>query len=85
MAVIWMACDRQRRVHAVPADVHSSAYHEHGLIDAVCGITVYPSLPWPELAECSAGTIHVLFGIERRDGEWTVVLLRPLPTPRSGE
>jgi hypothetical protein len=40
--VIWMACDRQRRVHAVPADVHSSAYHEHGLIDAVCGRVVYP-------------------------------------------
>jgi hypothetical protein len=49
---------------------------------------VYPRtrpLPWPELAECWAGTTHVLFGIERRDGEWTVVLLGPLPTPRSGE
>jgi hypothetical protein len=41
-AVIWMACDRQRRVHAVPADVHSPAYRAHGLIEAVCGVTVYP-------------------------------------------
>jgi hypothetical protein len=44
-----------------------------------------PALPWSELAECWAGTKHVLFGVERRDGEWTVVLLDPLPTPRSGE
>ena len=43
MDVIWMACDRQRRVHAVPADVQSSAYdHPYGLIDAVCGRVVYP-------------------------------------------
>jgi hypothetical protein len=49
---------------------------------------VYPRtrpLPWLEIAECWAGTTHVLLGIERRDGEWTVVVLRPLPTPRSGE
>ena len=50
--------------------------------------TFYPRarpLPWSEIAECWAGTTHVLLGIERRDGEWTVVVLRPLPSPTSGE
>jgi hypothetical protein len=42
MTVIWMTCYRQRVAHAVPADVHSPAYHAHGLIDAVCGRVVYP-------------------------------------------
>jgi hypothetical protein len=42
MDVIWMVCYRQRVAHAVPADVHSPAYHEHGLIDAMCGRVVYP-------------------------------------------
>jgi hypothetical protein len=43
MAVTWITCYEKRRAHAVPADVHSPAYdHPHGLIDAVCGITVYP-------------------------------------------
>jgi hypothetical protein len=43
MTVIWIACYRKRVAHAVPADVHSPAYdHPAGLIDAVCGITVYP-------------------------------------------
>jgi hypothetical protein len=43
MDVTWIACHRQRRVHAVPADVHSPAYdHPYGLIDAACGQTVYP-------------------------------------------
>jgi hypothetical protein len=40
--VIWMTCYRQRVAHAVPADVHSPAYHAHGLIDAVCERVVYP-------------------------------------------
>jgi hypothetical protein len=45
-----------------------------------------PPLPWSEIAECWAGTTHVLLGTERgRDGEWTVIVLSPLPTPRSGE
>jgi hypothetical protein len=43
MTVTWIACYRKRVAHAVPADVHSPAYdHPAGLIDAVCGITVYP-------------------------------------------
>jgi hypothetical protein len=42
MDVIWITCYRQRRVHAVPADVHSPAYRAHGLIEAVCGQVVYP-------------------------------------------
>jgi hypothetical protein len=43
MDVTWITCYRKRVAHAVPADVHSSAYdHPHGLIDAVCEITVYP-------------------------------------------
>ena len=45
-----------------------------------------PPLPWSEIAECWAGTQHVLFGIEwGHDGEWTVVVLGLLPAPRSGE
>jgi hypothetical protein len=40
-AVIWMTCHRQRLAHAVPADVHSPAYHAFGLVDAVCGRVVY--------------------------------------------
>jgi hypothetical protein len=41
--VTWMACYRKRVAHAVPADVHSPAYdHPAGLIEAVCGIVVYP-------------------------------------------
>jgi hypothetical protein len=42
-------------------------------------------LPWLEIAECWAGTTHVLLAIERRNGEWAAVFLDPLPTPRSGE
>jgi hypothetical protein len=42
-----------------------------------------PPLPWPEIATCWAGTTHVLLGIDRRHGDWTVVLLDPLPSPRS--
>jgi hypothetical protein len=42
MAVTWMVCYEQRLVHAVPADPQSPAYRAHGLIDAVCGYTVYP-------------------------------------------
>jgi hypothetical protein len=43
MTETWIACYRQRVAHAVPADVHSPAYdHPHGLIDAMCGIRVYP-------------------------------------------
>jgi hypothetical protein len=43
MDVTWIACYRKKVAHAVPADVHSPAYdHPGGLIDAVCGITVYP-------------------------------------------
>jgi hypothetical protein len=42
MAETWMVCYRQRRVHAVPADPQSTAYRAHGLIDALCGNTVYP-------------------------------------------
>jgi hypothetical protein len=44
-----------------------------------------PPLPWSEIAECWAGTTHVLLGTERHDGEWTVILLNPLPSPRSSE
>jgi hypothetical protein len=39
---VTSSCYRKRVAHAVPADVHSSAYGLHGLIEAVCGITVYP-------------------------------------------
>jgi hypothetical protein len=42
MAETWMVCYEQRRVHAVPADPQSPAYRAHGLIDALCGYTVYP-------------------------------------------
>jgi hypothetical protein len=42
MDVTWITCYRQRRVHAVPADVHSPAYRAQGLIEAVCGRVVYP-------------------------------------------
>ena len=43
-----------------------------------------PPLPWPETAECWAGTTHMLIAIERRNGEWTAVLLDSLPSPRPG-
>jgi hypothetical protein len=42
MAETWMVCYEQRRVHAVPADPQSPAYRARGLIDALCGYTVYP-------------------------------------------
>jgi hypothetical protein len=42
-------------------------------------------LPCSEIAECWAGTKHVLLAIERRNGEWAVVFLGSLPGPRSGE
>jgi hypothetical protein len=42
-------------------------------------------LPWSEIAECWAGTKHMLLAIEQRSGGWAAVFLDPLPTPRSGE
>ena len=60
--VTWMACYRKRVAHAVPADVDSSAYdHPAGLIEAVCGIVVYP--------------LHVAEANARRCQECTATLL----------
>ena len=89
MAVTWITCYRKRVAHAVPADVHSPAYRAHGLIEAVCGITVYPlRIAEASVRRCQRCTEKLPLGTSggaRRDGEWTVAVLGPLPTPRSGE
>jgi hypothetical protein len=41
-------------------------------------------LPWSQIAECWAGTTHVLLAVDRRHGEWAVVFLDPLPTRDRG-
>jgi hypothetical protein len=39
--IVTSSCYRKRVAHAVPADVHSPAYGPHGIIEAVCEISVY--------------------------------------------
>jgi hypothetical protein len=46
MAVTWIACYRKKVAHAVPADVHSSAY-DHTLDGKWMEITVAPTTSTP--------------------------------------
>lgn len=62
---------------------NTGLWAQHETMIGLCH-PVTPPLPWSQIATCWAGTTHVLLGIDRRHGDWTVVLLDPLPTPRTG-
>jgi hypothetical protein len=57
---------------------------QHGIMVGLFYPRTSP-LPWWEIAECWAGTTHVLCAIERRHGEWVVGVLDPLSKPGIGE